>query len=143
MSGTGVEPGGMPERPPTGPLPLTAEPAGRSPDFAPGLVTAVVQDATSGQVLMVAHMNRDAYEATLASGRATFWSRSRSRLWEKGETSGYTLRVVEVRLDCDGDAVLLRVAPAGPACHTGAVSCFTAPPPGGEALSDSGRGPDG
>jgi phosphoribosyl-AMP cyclohydrolase len=97
---------------------------GRSPDFSRGLLTAVVQDAATAQVLMVAHMNQEAYEATLSSGRATFYSRSRQRLWEKGETSGNTLRVLEIRLDCDGDAVLLRVEPAGPACHTGARSCF-------------------
>ena len=136
MSSTGLDRGGAGKRPRTGSLPLLAEPPGRSPDFARGLLTAVVQDAASGQVLMVAHMNRDAYEATLASGRATFWSRSRERLWEKGETSGNSMEVVEVRLDCDGDAVLLVVDPSGPACHTGAVSCFQAPPAGGGPSSD-------
>jgi len=95
----------------------------------------------TAEVLMVAHMNRDAYETTLVTRRATFWSRSRERLWQKGETSGNAMRVVEVRLDCDGDAVLLLVEPAGPACHTGARSCFTAPPPGAGALSDPGREP--
>jgi phosphoribosyl-AMP cyclohydrolase len=128
VSGADLERGGAGGRP-GGDLPLIPEPAGRSPDFARDLLTAVVQDASTGQVLMVAHMNREAYEATLVSGRATFWSRSRDRLWEKGETSGNTMRVVGVRVDCDGDAVLLLVEPAGPACHTGAVSCFTAPPP--------------
>ena len=112
-------------------LSLVAEPPGRAPDFSRELVTAVVQDVRTAEVLMVAHMSRDAYEATLVTRRATFWSRSRERLWEKGETSGNTMRVVQVRLDCDGDAVLLLVEPAGPACHTGARSCFTAPPPGG------------
>src|ERR1019366_8098836 len=73
---------------------------------------------------MVAHMNRDAYEATLVTRRATFWSRSRERLWQKGETSGNSMRIIQVRLDCDGDAVLALVEPAGPACHTGARSCF-------------------
>ncbi len=121
---------------PAGRLPLIAEPPGRGPDFARELVTAVVQDATTDEVLMVAHMNRDAYQATLSSGRATFWSRSRERLWQKGETSGNALRVVEVRVDCDGDAVLLRVEPAGPACHTGARTCFEPPPAGSATASD-------
>jgi phosphoribosyl-AMP cyclohydrolase len=89
-----------------------------------GLVTAVVQDATTSEVLMVAHMNEAAWEATLRRGRATFFSRSRQRLWEKGETSGNTMHVREVRIDCDGDSVLLRVEADGPACHTGQGSCF-------------------
>ena len=89
-----------------------------------GLITAVVQDATTSEVLMVAHMNREAWNTTLRSGRATFFSRSRQRLWEKGETSGNTMHVHEVRLDCDGDAVLLRVEADGPACHTGERTCF-------------------
>jgi phosphoribosyl-AMP cyclohydrolase len=89
-----------------------------------GFITAVLQDATTSQVLMVAHMNRDAWDATLRTGRATFFSRSRDRLWEKGETSGNTMHVHEMRIDCDGDAVLLRVLPDGPACHTGERSCF-------------------
>ena len=88
------------------------------------LITAVVQDVASGDVLMVAHMDRAAWEATLRNRRATFFSRSRGRLWEKGETSGNVMHVREIRLDCDGDAVLLRVDPAGPACHTGERSCF-------------------
>ena len=89
-----------------------------------GLITAVVQDARSGQVLMVAWMNREALELTRRSRQATFWSRSRQALWRKGETSGNTLQVLEIRQDCDGDTLLLQVLPAGPACHTGAVSCF-------------------
>ena len=89
-----------------------------------GFITAVVQDATTSQVLMVAHMNREAWDATMRSGRATFFSRSRGRLWEKGETSGNTMHVQEVRIDCDGDAVLLRVEADGPACHTGERTCF-------------------
>jgi phosphoribosyl-AMP cyclohydrolase len=93
------------------------------PDQA-GLVTAVVQDAASLDVLMVGWMNEDALHRTLTSGRATFWSRSRQRLWVKGETSGNTLWVREVRLDCDGDTLLVRVDPAGPICHTGARTCF-------------------
>lgn len=89
-----------------------------------GLITAVVQDATTGEVLMLAHMNRDAWDATLRTRRATFFSRSRGRLWEKGETSGNTMHVREIHVDCDGDAVLLSVDAAGPACHTGERSCF-------------------
>lgn len=99
--------------------------ASATPQFGPdGLVTAVVQDATSGEVLMVAHMNRVAYDATMASKRATFYSRSRQRLWEKGETSGNVMHVREMRVDCDGDAVLLTVDADGPACHTGERTCF-------------------
>ena len=90
---------------------------------AAGLVTAVVTDR-AGALLMVAHMNADALAATQASGEATFWSRSRNRLWKKGETSGNVLRVVEMRIDCDQDALWIVADPAGPACHTGAPSCF-------------------
>ena len=90
---------------------------------AAGLVTAVVTDR-AGALLMVAHMNAEALAATRASGEATFWSRSRGRLWKKGETSGHVLRVVEMRVDCDQDALWLICDPAGPACHTGATSCF-------------------
>ena len=89
-----------------------------------GLVPAIVQDADTGQVLMLAYMNRLALERTLASGQTHFWSRSRNELWHKGATSGNTQQVTEIALDCDGDALLLRVHPAGPACHTGAVTCF-------------------
>jgi phosphoribosyl-AMP cyclohydrolase len=110
--------------------PLAALPEGREPDFGRGLVVAVAQDAASGRVLMVAHMDREAYAATLDTRLATFFSRSRGRLWVKGETSGNRMEVVEVRVDCDGDAVLLRVAPRGPACHTGAASCFEPAPEG-------------
>jgi len=120
-------------------LPLRAQPEGRTPDLGRGLITAVVQDATTREVLMVAHMDYDAYEATLATGRATFWSRSRQRRWEKGETSGNTMHVVEARLDCDGDAVLLLVEPAGPACHTGAPTCFTAPSPDAATIGGDGE----
>jgi phosphoribosyl-ATP pyrophosphohydrolase/phosphoribosyl-AMP cyclohydrolase len=95
------------------------------PRFGPdGLVPAIAQDASTGAVLTLAYMNREAWEATLRTRRATFWSRSRNQLWEKGTTSGNTLHVTSIRLDCDGDAVLLLVDPAGPACHTGATSCF-------------------
>ena len=90
---------------------------------AAGLVTAIVT-IRDGALLMVAHMNAEAIAATQASGEATFWSRSRGRLWKKGETSGNVMRVVEMRVDCDQDALWLIVDPAGPACHTGADSCF-------------------
>ena len=90
---------------------------------ASGLITAVATDS-GGQLLMVAHMNAEALAKTLESGEAHFWSRSRSRLWKKGETSGHVLRVLEVRVDCDQDAVWLKVEPQGPACHTGEASCF-------------------
>jgi phosphoribosyl-AMP cyclohydrolase / phosphoribosyl-ATP pyrophosphohydrolase len=89
-----------------------------------GLVTAVAKDAETGQVLMVAHMTRDALERTLATRQGWYWSRSRGRLWRKGEESGHTQRVREVRVDCDGDAVLLLVDQLGAACHTGRRSCF-------------------
>src|SRR5919106_6397919 len=90
----------------------------------PELRAAVVQDAGSGRVLMLAWMDEEALRLTRETGEAHFWSRSRQRLWRKGETSGNTLAVVELRDDCDGDAILLRVRSAGPACHTGAESCF-------------------
>ena len=89
-----------------------------------GLLPAVVQDASSGAVLMVAWMNQEAFALTRATGLAHFWSRSRRALWKKGETSGNTLAVRELRLDCDGDTLLVRVVAAGPACHTGETSCF-------------------
>ena len=92
-----------------------------------GLIPAVVQDGNSGQVLMVAWMNRDALEKTLETGEAHFWSRSRRELWHKGATSGNVQRVLGLWADCDGDTLLVKVAPAGPACHTGAVSCFYRP----------------
>ena len=92
-----------------------------------GLVVAVVQHAHSGQVLMVGYMNRDALAATADSGHVTFFSRSRQSLWEKGETSGNTLDLVELRTDCDRDALLVQALPQGPTCHTGTTSCFFAP----------------
>lgn len=91
---------------------------------AAGLVTAVVTDARSGALLMVAHMNAEALAQTRATGEAHFWSRSRKRLWRKGESSGNVLRVREMRIDCDQDALWLIADPAGPTCHTGAQSCF-------------------
>jgi phosphoribosyl-ATP pyrophosphohydrolase/phosphoribosyl-AMP cyclohydrolase len=89
-----------------------------------GLVPVIAQDATSGAVLTLAYANREAVDETLASGEAHYYSRSRAELWRKGATSGNTQRVVEVRLDCDGDALLYRVLPSGPACHTGEETCF-------------------
>ncbi len=94
------------------------------PDFSAGLITAVVQDGADNAVLMVAHMNEEAYRKTLRTRRAWFWSRSRGQLWQKGETSGNVMDVDSMTIDCDGDAVLLRVHPHGPACHTGERSCF-------------------
>ncbi|MDR6853393.1 phosphoribosyl-AMP cyclohydrolase [Sphingomonas sp. BE123] len=91
---------------------------------ANGLITAVATHAATGELLMLAHMNADALARTLESGEAWFWSRSRQRLWKKGESSGHVLRVVEARIDCDQDALWLKVDPAGPACHTGERSCF-------------------
>ena len=91
---------------------------------ADGLVPAIAQQHDSGEVLMLAWMNRAAIAATLAEGRACYWSRSRRRLWRKGETSGQVQHLVELRLDCDGDTVLLRVDQTGVACHTGRRSCF-------------------
>jgi phosphoribosyl-AMP cyclohydrolase len=89
-----------------------------------GLLTAVVSDSTSKEVLMVAFMNEEALAKTCATGIAHFWSRSRQSLWQKGETSGNTLHVKQIRVDCDQDALVLVVEPKGPACHTGATSCF-------------------
>jgi len=89
-----------------------------------GLIPAIVQDAQTRQVLMMAWMNAESLRRTLEIGETVFWSRSRQALWHKGATSGATQRVVAVRLDCDGDTLLFEVEPAGPACHTGAVSCF-------------------
>ena len=92
---------------------------------ADGLVPVIAQDASTGCVLMMAWMNREAFKRTVQSGEATYWSRSRKKLWHKGDESGHTQRVQEIRLDCDGDVVLLKVEQAGGiACHTGRASCF-------------------
>jgi phosphoribosyl-AMP cyclohydrolase / phosphoribosyl-ATP pyrophosphohydrolase len=99
-----------------------------------GLLPAIVQHASSGAVLMLAYMNREALRATLDRQRAVFFSRSRQQLWEKGETSGNTLQVLDVRADCDGDTLLLSALPAGPVCHTGTATCF-----GDDTLSDGER----
>ena len=89
-----------------------------------GLIPAVIQDAETKQVLMVAYINAESLERTLATGETVFWSRSRGELWHKGATSGNVQKVREIRVDCDGDTLLILVDPAGPACHTGEVSCF-------------------
>jgi phosphoribosyl-AMP cyclohydrolase len=91
---------------------------------ANGLITAVVTDAVNGELLMVAHMNAEALRLTIESGDAWYWSRSRGELWRKGATSGHVQKVRELRFDCDQDAVWLKVEQSGPACHTGARSCF-------------------
>jgi len=95
-------------------------------DFAKGdgLVPAIVQDADNGAVLMLGYMNREALEHTLARKRAVFYSRSKQRLWEKGETTGHTLDIVDIALDCDADTLLITAHPRGPACHNGTLTCF-------------------
>ena len=89
-----------------------------------GLVPAIIQDNTTRNVLMLGYMNREAYEKTLATGRVTFWSRSRNCLWTKGETSGNFLNLVDIKVDCDNDTLLVRVNPTGPACHLGTDTCW-------------------
>ena len=91
------------------------------------LIPAIAQDIHTGEVLMLAYMNRESLAITLETGRATYWSRSRNELWEKGATSGHTQRVISISLDCDGDALLLKVDQTGAACHTGDRSCFHTP----------------
>jgi len=113
--------------------PLSPDIAARLTRNAQGLVPAIVQDATSGRVLMMAWMNDDSLALTLDTRQATYWSRSRGELWRKGATSGHTQRVREVSIDCDGDTLLLVVDQTGPACHTGAESCFDA---GGVLVAD-------
>ena len=97
------------------------------PDFAlgtNGLLPAIAQDATSGRVLMMAWMNQEAWDETLKTGKAVYFSRSRGKLWRKGETSGHAQQVVEIRVDCDADTILLQVEQTGAACHEGYASCF-------------------
>jgi phosphoribosyl-ATP pyrophosphohydrolase/phosphoribosyl-AMP cyclohydrolase len=105
---------------------------GRSLDYVRfddrGLVAGIVQDADTGRVLMLGWLNAESLRLTRETGDVTFWSRSRSELWRKGETSGNTLSLVDIAVDCDGDALLITARPAGPTCHTGAVSCFDADP---------------
>lgn len=88
------------------------------------LIPAIAQDANSGEVLMLAYMNRESLAITIESGRATYWSRSRNELWEKGATSGHTQKVISIAIDCDGDALLIKVEQEGAACHTGERTCF-------------------
>ncbi len=104
---------------------------------ANGLLPAIAQDSTSGEVLMVAWMNAEAVRLTVESGEAHFWSRSRQELWRKGATSGNVLQVREVWVDCDGDTLLLKVDAVGPACHTGERSCFYRRWEGGELFDDA------
>ena len=94
------------------------------PDFSRGLVATVTQDSRTGEVLMLAWVDEEAWQATLETGYAHYHSRERDRLWKKGEESGNIQRVVEIKVDCDRDAILYRVEPAGPACHTGERTCF-------------------
>ncbi len=98
-----------------------------------GLIPAIVQDAETGQVLMLAYMNEEALQATLRTGQTHFWSRSRQELWHKGATSGNVQQVVDLAVDCDADTLLVRVHPAGPACHTGNTTCFFRALPGPSA----------
>jgi phosphoribosyl-AMP cyclohydrolase len=102
-----------------------------------GLVAAVAQQHDTGEVLMLAWMNRDAVAETLATGQVCYWSRSRQSLWRKGETSGHFQKLKELRVDCDGDAILLQVEQTGPACHTGEHSCFYRAAKGGALVKMS------
>jgi phosphoribosyl-ATP pyrophosphohydrolase/phosphoribosyl-AMP cyclohydrolase len=108
--------------PPSGPEPEASSPQLKWDER--NLLPAIVQDAASGEVLTLAYMNPESLRLTLETGQTWFWSRSRGELWHKGVTSGNIQRVIEIRYDCDGDALLVRVIPAGPACHTGERSCF-------------------
>jgi phosphoribosyl-AMP cyclohydrolase len=113
----------------TYPAPLSGSAQDETLDLRPrfdahGLIAAIAQDADTGEVLMLAWMNAEALRLTLDTGRAVYWSRSRGELWRKGDTSGHEQHVVEVRIDCDQDAVLLKVRQTGAACHTGRRSCF-------------------
>ncbi len=127
----------MPEKTPFAPPGAATEleeGAALTPKFdADGLVTCVATDAVSGEVLMVAHMNAEALAKTIATGQAWYYSRSRRALWQKGETSGHTQQVVEMRIDCDQDAVWIKVEQPGGACHTGRRSCFYRAVPLGKA----------
>ncbi len=111
------------------PAPLSGRAQDETPELRPkfnadGLIAAIAQDSETGEVLMLAWMNAEALAATIDTGRATYWSRSRQALWVKGETSGHVQEVEEIRIDCDQDAVLLKVKQTGGACHTGRQSCF-------------------
>lgn len=96
----------------------------KKPDFSTGLLPAIVQDFYTGKVLMQGFMNAEAFEKTLETGHVTFWSRSKERLWMKGESSGNVLELIEYAIDCDGDSILLQVRPHGPTCHTGSDTCW-------------------
>jgi phosphoribosyl-AMP cyclohydrolase len=109
---------------------------------ANGLVPAIAQSHDTGEVLMMAWMNRDSLAETVATGRVCYWSRSRGKLWRKGETSGNTQRLVELRIDCDGDTLLLRVEQTGAACHTGQGSCFYRRLAGGRLEETGAAGAD-
>lgn len=100
-------------------------------DKGDGLLPAIIQDAATGQILMLGYMNRESAEVTVKTGKVTFYSRSKQRLWTKGETSGNTLGFVSASLDCDRDTILVQAIPAGPACHTGARTCFSDDLPAG------------
>jgi phosphoribosyl-ATP pyrophosphohydrolase/phosphoribosyl-AMP cyclohydrolase len=121
--------------------PLTAADLGSLAwDKMDGLLPAAVQDRGSGRLLMLGYMNREALEATLATGLATFWSRSKQRLWQKGETSGHVLHVAAIHEDCDSDALLVLADPQGPTCHLGTTSCFGGEGPAGPGwLADLAR----
>ena len=111
------------------------------PQYGPdGLVTAVIQDVADGRVLMVGHMDAEALSATQATGEVHFHSRSRDRLWRKGETSGHVLRLVDIALDCDADALLVTVEPVGPTCHRGVRSCFDADAPSEDPAARTTQG---
>ncbi|HEY2167746.1 MAG TPA: phosphoribosyl-AMP cyclohydrolase [Jatrophihabitantaceae bacterium] len=126
----------MPEQPSAVPSQLDPAVASRLKRDAAGLLAAVVQQFDTGEVLMVGWMDDEALHRTLTSGRATYWSRSRQQYWVKGEGSGHVQYVKSVALDCDGDALLVQVDQVGPACHTGARSCFDA---GGQLVAQSGQ----
>jgi phosphoribosyl-ATP pyrophosphohydrolase/phosphoribosyl-AMP cyclohydrolase len=102
-----------------------------------GLVPAIVQDVRTGDVLMMAWMNQESLSLSAATGETVFWSRSRSELWHKGATSGNTQQIVTIDVDCDGDTLLIKVVPMGPACHTGANTCFSTPLPGFTPLHET------
>jgi phosphoribosyl-AMP cyclohydrolase len=111
-----------------------------TPDFSKGFLPAVVQDHATGEVLMLAYMNRESFEETLRTGRACYWSRSRNRLWRKGEESGHVQELIEMRVDCDADTILLKVRQIGDAaCHLGYRSCFFRRQDGGDWRVDRDR----
>lgn len=119
---------------------MTTIPSTMSPHWNDqGLIPVIAQDAASGDVLMLAWMNREALALTLAEGRAVYWSRSRAALWRKGETSGHIQKLVDARLDCDGDTLLLKVEQRGAACHTGSRTCFFYCPSEGQWVTDPGE----